>query len=753
MTKPLKSARINRLVFSFKVVLPLLLLSLAILQLGSGLWSTFDYQLLDQYYQLALEEGHGPEPVWSENGDQDHSTKVQYLLVDDNTPAYRMRLNNNALDSDRLFYAKLNAALQKLQPKSVAYDIIFRYPRGAEDTRLTDSFNDLEPNLFMPAAFELSLASSHAEEMCNKLKEATDGPLLTLCRDHLKKLDETQHGLPYHVGRVVLPTNMIFSTAGYTGHITAIPDADGVYRHNLLIIKVGDRFLPTMALSIYLSHIGVQFENIKVAWGEHLEIPRENDTILKVPIDQHGRFYVPYLGLSSKDAWDPIQALPAQKFLDDASKSNRTKLEERFKDSLVLVGDNSTGVADIGQTTLGVEESLIKLHGATLNALLSQHFYPRASNLSAFLCLIVLCIVLVTATSILPPWCSYVTALGCLVTPLVITWFSMVSGWLFPVGSITGAMTFIVAGHFLSLMWKTTKENTFINDAFGKYLSPRVVHELKRNPTLLSLGGETRHLSILFSDIAGFTTISERLSPEELSRLINEYLTEMTQVILEEDGIIDKYQGDAIMAEFGAPIPNPIHADQAARSALRMQKRLRELRGEWESKGLPELTCRIGINTGDVILGNMGSSAVFDYTVLGDAVNLAARLEGANKLYGSGIMISESTLSALTPGVFVTRPLDLIKVKGKSAAVKVYELCGLTESTISPTDASYNKAYTDGFHAYLEKRFSEAEAAFLTALQFRSNDPAADMMLARARELKATPLPSDWDGSVALTSK
>jgi len=243
------------------------------------------------------------------------------------------------------------------------------------------------------------------------------------------------------------------------------------------------------------------------------------------------------------------------------------------------------------------------------------------------------------------------------------------------------------------------------------------------------------------------------MTPKKLVQLLNEYLSEMTEILLAAGGIIDKYEGDAIMAEFGMPLPLPDHADRAVSAALKMQRRLRDLRTQWAQRGLPELKCRIGINTGEVIVGNMGSKRVFDYTVIGDAANLASRLEGANKLYNTFLMISESTYNALTPDRFLTRVLDVIKVKGKSEAVKVFEVYGETSDAIPPQELKYYQTYQAGVEAYLARNFTVALERFAAALQVRHNDPAAKWLISRIVALNPDDLPEDWDGSVALTSK
>lgn len=219
------------------------------------------------------------------------------------------------------------------------------------------------------------------------------------------------------------------------------------------------------------------------------------------------------------------------------------------------------------------------------------------------------------------------------------------------------------------------KKRKEIKNAFSHYLSPSVLETILASPEKLRLGGDRVEATILFSDIVSFTTISESMHPEEVSDLINKYLNEMTRIITEHNGTIDKFIGDAIMAFWGAPVPDPDHALNACRAAVEMQERMKLVRVEFIEKDLPEIFIRIGINTGPVIAGNMGSTDLFDYTVLGDAVNLASRLEGANKEFGTAILISQAVYEK-TRGKIIARPLGSIKVKGKTKEVEVYELVG-----------------------------------------------------------------------------
>jgi len=314
------------------------------------------------------------------------------------------------------------------------------------------------------------------------------------------------------------------------------------------------------------------------------------------------------------------------------------------------------------------------------------------------------------------------------------------------------AIVFTYVGNTLFQYLGERKEKATIRNAFGRYLPEKVVEQLILNPGLLKLGGEVRFLSVLFSDVAGFTSVSEKLTPTELVHLLNEYLTAMTDIIMKYDGIIDKYEGDAIMAEFGAPLQDEEHALKACYAALEMQEKLVEMRVKWKKESRPELKARAGINSGQVVLGNMGSQSVFDYTVMGDNVNLASRLEGANKEYGSYIMISEWT-QELVQEQIITRELDLIRVKGKEKPVKVFEVLARASTGISASMKKVLDSYNQGLVAYRQQRWDEAILYFKAALRVKSDDGPSSTYLERSEEFKKNPPPEGWDGVFVMTTK
>jgi adenylate cyclase len=283
----------------------------------------------------------------------------------------------------------------------------------------------------------------------------------------------------------------------------------------------------------------------------------------------------------------------------------------------------------------------------------------------------------------------------------------------------------------------------YIRRMFGQYMSDAVIDHLLEHPEKLRLGGERRRVTLFFSDLAGFTTISERLSPEIVVGLLNDYLSSMTEIILAEEGTVDKFEGDAIMAFWGAPLEQPDQAQRACRAALRQQVALKELNCQFASLNLPPLTMRIGLHTGDAIVGNLGSAKRFDYTVIGDTVNLASRLEGVNKFYGSHVMASEVTVAACE-GEVEFRELDLVAVKGKEQAVRVFEVLGLA-GELDPETIRRRQDFAQGLEVYRQGRFPEAQTRFEAILAEAPEDGPAKVFLARCRKFQSGSPPEPWD--------
>ncbi len=321
--------------------------------------------------------------------------------------------------------------------------------------------------------------------------------------------------------------------------------------------------------------------------------------------------------------------------------------------------------------------------------------------------------------------------------------------------SIISPSATLIVGYFSTTAYhvvKVRKHNVMIKGMFGQYVSKSLVNELLNNPEKLSLGGVKKNITIMFSDIEGFTSISEKMEPEELVEFINNYLSIMTAIVLEHKGTLDKYLGDSLMAFWGAPLDVENQELQSCKTAILMQKKMDELRSGFSSEAARKVRTRIGINSADVVVGNIGGIERFDYTVMGDGVNLAARLESANKMYGTTIMISEATYAKVKDEVYV-RVIDRIIVKGKTKPITVYELLGLTEEKKATDNYKLYENYIKGYKKFKEREFVEAKTLFEKSLNENINDELSKIYVERSENYIANPPKEDWDGVSILKSK
>jgi adenylate cyclase len=319
--------------------------------------------------------------------------------------------------------------------------------------------------------------------------------------------------------------------------------------------------------------------------------------------------------------------------------------------------------------------------------------------------------------------------------------------------SVVGMAVVILLTYFGNTAYHFVKEkrqNVLIKGMFSHYVSHSVVDQLLADPDKLKLGGEKKNLTILFADIAGFTTISESKTPEDLVKFINTFLSEMTEIILRNQGTLDKYLGDAIMAFWGAPLIVENHAALACKTACEMQEKILTLKGLAGSNF--DLRFRMGINTGDVVVGNIGGENRFDYTVIGDSVNLASRLEGVNKEFGTNVIIGEET-SQIVNNEFFIRELDVVKVKGKKKPTRVFELIGMKENEKNKLKYSLLDEYFEGLKLYREKEFSKALICFEKSLEKLSSDTPSKVYIDRIKYFISNPPDESWDGVFEMKTK
>ncbi|MGA8180173.1 MAG: adenylate/guanylate cyclase domain-containing protein, partial [Desulfobacterales bacterium] len=290
------------------------------------------------------------------------------------------------------------------------------------------------------------------------------------------------------------------------------------------------------------------------------------------------------------------------------------------------------------------------------------------------------------------------------------------------------------------------KQRKEIKSAFSRYAPSNVVNEISHNPDKLKLGGEEREISVLFIDLAGFTSYSEIYKPNTMIQILSEYFNEMTEQVFAFEGLLKEYVGDELMAIFGAPLEQEDHAKRACLAALAMRDRLQAMRPVWESMNRPALRARTGINSGTMLVGNVGSKYRFSYGALGDDVNLGSRLEGINKIYGTEMLIGENTAKHVE-GSFLLREIDFVRVKGKEKPVRIYELLGpLGTDLPERTQSAYNY-YSEGLEAYRSQRWSDAIELFAKGQELYQGDKTFEVMSLRCRINQRQPPQADWDGA------
>lgn len=562
----------------------------------------------------------------------------------------------------------------------------------------------------------------------------------------------------------------------HTGFFNTDLDTDGTIRSKLLVVRSGNNYYPSLALKAYLVANGYN-ASPKLGFNpatqlkeiEDFEIT-DNETgnrVASLPVDGQGRLLLDYAGpqkmypyVSFADLLtDSPYALVEQRVWNEDHKrweleARTVKKAEFLKDKILVVGATATGIYDLRVTPFEENYPGAETHLNAIDNMLSRHFFRPPSNERVYmpLALIAIGLTLSAALAYLGALSGMILTVGALfATALLDQYYFFKSGlivaivWpLFLIGVLYIAMTF-----YRYLTEERGKKE--LRQTFSKYVSPAIVNEILAHPKNIELGGRKQNLTVMFSDVRGFTTISEKLDPRALSDLLNSYLTPMTELVFKNRGTLDKYMGDAIMAFFGAPIAYPDHAKWACRCALQSVDKLYELQKAWEKQGLPHIDLGIGLNTGEVSVGNMGSETVRSYTVMGDAVNLASRLEGINKQYGTRIILSEMTYQDVKDN-FVCREVDWVRVKGKHLPVKIYELIA-EEKVPSTSVAEMLKWFHEGYEHYHAKAWHDGLQCFARALDQVPADAVSKLYIERCQDYLEQPPEGSWDGVFNMKTK
>jgi adenylate cyclase len=547
---------------------------------------------------------------------------------------------------------------------------------------------------------------------------------------------------------VVAPVGEVLAVADSGGFFTVLPDPDGVIRRYRTVGGAGDATYPSLGVALLARVAGTDGRPAPVVpigaggapWT--LQQVRVGDAFA-VDVDDLGRVPLGYYG--------PWREFPTWSATDVL---NGRIAPAEMAGKIVVVGTTAAGTWDQRVTPFDDIAPGVVTHATFVENVLGGQLLDRTA--AVFVLELGLMVALAAGLAGLFSRVSSRAALPALLVSagawVAVAALALRAGVVLALGVPVAQMLsmFVVATSYR--FFSEEREKRRARETFGRFLAPAIVERVLAREGPLRLGGEKRVLTVLFSDIRGFTTIAERLDPPRLLELLNEYLAPMTEIVVsEEQGTLDKYIGDAIMAFWGAPQEQPDHALRACRAALAMVDRLGALRERWRARGLPDVDVGIGINTGPMSVGFVGSQDRFyNYTVLGDAVNLASRLEGANKAYGTRILLGPSTHAEVRERV-VARALDLLRVKGKREPVRVHELLALAPGT--PELLAFVERFHLGLEAYAARRWDEAVARFLEADRLRGGDPASLRYVERCEAMRRAPPPDDWDGVFELSSK
>ena len=527
-----------------------------------------------------------------------------------------------------------------------------------------------------------------------------------------------------------LPVLQRAATTG--GHLDPAFDPDGVVRRVPMVKRYGDGYYAALALATVAA--AVEAKSVRPVFDANGDLASFDAGGLEVPVARDGTALVPFRGPPGS-----FRSYPAADVLDGRVAP------DAFAGAIVLVGTSAKGLQDLRSTPLAPDFPGVEIHASLVSGMLEGDMRSVPAGARELAALIALAAGLVAVFAL--PWrrplagLAGILALGAAVVGVNL-WFWTREHAVVALAPALAMLSALLVWNLLSGFLREARETRALADMFGEYVPPERVAQMRASGQRFSMEGESREMSVLFSDIRDFTSHSERLSPRELSALLNDYLSAMTTAIHERRGTVDKYVGDAIMAFWGAPVANAAHAADAVRAALAMQRAMPAIRERYAARGWPAISMGVGVNGGAMSVGDMGSRFRKAYTVLGDAVNLASRLEGLTKVYGVPILCGEATRAAADG--FVWREVDRVRVKGRAGAVAIFEPLAEAGDAGAQERASRWEA---ALALYRARRFDEAHAAFGVIGNHAPDRALATLFRTRCLAFVAAPPPADWDGA------
>ncbi|MGE0087194.1 MAG: CHASE2 domain-containing protein [Desulfococcaceae bacterium] len=658
--------------------------------------------------------------------------QICLILVDQNSLDWGTRENGWSWPWPREVYGVISNYCKRQGARMLAMDVLFTEtsPFGeADDERLGDALSGY--GRVISAMF---LGKNTGSEQ--KWPEYLVPPDLQVAEFDQWIKENTAEQMIFSHAAFPIPEVSLNSRLLCNVHLN--PDPDGVYRRSRLFSVFDGKHVPSLGIAAFLADSPAK--DIRMGHG----IIRIGDYDL--PLDREGNAILRYRGPAGTHMTYSAAAVLQSEIRLVSGESPVIEDPNAFKDKYVFLGFSAPGLYDLRSSPVGGVYPGVEIHATMIDNLLARDFIRDTPAWAAVLLILGISVACALSASLLtePLLIVGLSSLFMFIPPMMAI-SSYIKGIWFPFVVCELAVVITI---FLSLALKYATEGRqkrFIKLAFGQYLSPAVIEQIIADPDKLRLGGERRELSIFFSDLESFTSISEKLDPEALVALLNEYLSAMTDIIIEEDGTVDKYEGDAIIAFWNAPLEVQDHAVKCVKAALRCQARLAQMRTAFSQRIGRDLNMRIGINTGYAVAGNLGSQTKFDYTIIGDAVNLAARLEGANKEFGTYTMISGNTRNALGES-FGFREIARLGVVGKLEPVTVFEPMYLKEYDMRK---EIFRTFAQARELYYQGNFAAAADCFSGIARF---DAAAAAYEKKCRELMENP-PENWNGIWVMTKK
>ena len=658
--------------------------------------------------------------------------RIRLILLDQNSLDWGKKENALGWPWPREIYNVILDFCRRQGAKAVIFDVLFTEPStygAADDRSFGEAIKKAPP--FVGSMFLSDSAGADRQwpAFLPEPKFRVDGII--------PWLKETGAG-GGHSPQGVFPVPEVAANSTVLADTHLNPDPDNVYRRIRLLSVFDGRILPSPALGAFLAaapDTPLRITRGALTVGEH-----------RIPIDNRGEALLNFRGASGTHTSYSAAAVIQSELRIRNGEEPIIPGKDLFRDRYVIFGLTAPGLFDLRPTPVSGIYPGVEIHATALDNILSNDFMQPAPNALLLALTLLLTVLAGVGTARASGIAGGLLVYGIfLLLPALLAAAAYRAGFWLPlvVQEAGVAVTLFSAG----VIYYTTegRQKLFIKNAFKQYLSPAVIEELIRYPERLKLGGERRLLSIFFSDLEGFTGISEGLEPEALTALLNDYLSAMTDIIQGEGGTVDKYEGDAIIAFWNAPLPQPDHAERCVRAALRCQQTLAGMRPALRERIGKDLRMRIGINSGPAVVGNLGSHTRFDYTMLGDAVNLASRLEGINKQFGTYTVISQATLDLLAGGVPV-RELSRVSVVGRREPVTIYEPMVPAEYNSRADDL---RIFAGGLEEFYRGRFNQAESIFA---DLSDRDAAARAYAAKCRSLIEQP-PESWNGVWVVTTK